>query len=117
MKSTSRSARRQIRGLGKCLAATVTAHTLLKTACTRPVLVCDHCDTEITDAFDGDYKWNKPRATRITDIKSLHKVRCGAVSLSRLVHSQSIPSEFYHEWIPVLPSGTASPANLEQCPS
>ena len=41
---------------------------------TKPIFVCDFCDKEIEDAFDGNYEWNDPAGNSpITDIKYLHK--------------------------------------------
>jgi hypothetical protein len=48
---------------------------LIDTGGVKPVFVCDYCDNEITDAFDGNFQWNYPPqdVKRITDIKFLHK--------------------------------------------
>ena len=40
----------------------------------KPVFICDYCGREISDAFDGNYEWNRPEdAQQVTDIKFLHK--------------------------------------------
>jgi hypothetical protein len=50
---------------------------ILEEAKAKPVFICDYCNQEITDAFDGNYEWNEPEGVnRITDIKFIHK-ECG----------------------------------------
>lgn len=46
---------------------------ILDKGASRPALVCDFCNEEITDAFGGYWEWNEPAGeTRITNFKFIH---------------------------------------------
>ena len=48
-----------------------------KEGVSKPVFICDYCNKEIVDAYDGSCVWNEAEGeNRITDFKFLHHPAC-----------------------------------------